>query len=279
MLASTAEYMNALEKKDFLLFLNWPFYVQNKYQQPTKSLNTDELVEYLIFEWLEYGNPILNDSQLKMIYALSESSVNPFSLGRLQFSMIIILNAFFTAQVLYLEWQKLKMDNIDSNLTNGNLENLQLLYGRVSLDKNINKIRTLFLENKFIFDQAEMTFHANKISKIVDIAILVEQYITLLSVTKDQDIENSHAQIRLVLAQRLMSYLLEQAELNFFIQEQIFKFIYEIKRYQPSIKELTLLNQILPPTFAEKTWGWITFFTEKASTFLEAQTQLIPKKN
>lgn len=77
MLSSSKEYLQALREGKYLLFLDWPQFIAEKYKEHSDNQDADDTIHLLVFEWLNNGFNETDAKNIALLYAVHDLSVKP----------------------------------------------------------------------------------------------------------------------------------------------------------------------------------------------------------
>lgn len=255
MLSSSTEYFEALKQEQYLLFLNWPIFVAEKYASADKLLSADSLMDCLIYEWLNSQQiPRVYDNIIEL-YALYQSQPSILQIGQLEFSLMSIVTALFVSQALCSTSTNLASITQDSqslSVLTAKLDSITDNYGMERLNKDTAELQEIFMSKVNLVTNTRLQILSKTFLKILHPLTIVDDYIKrLLSQFKKTE-RNPLLEDRLICAQSLSAYLHEQYQLTDYVQSQINLFVTEIRDKQPEPVEEAYLNELMPLTFTKK---------------------------
>lgn len=258
MLSSTFEYLKALREENYLLFLEWIDFIMQKYTKNSETLSTDDLLNFLIFEWINNDYSEEDAKKLSLLYAVYELETKPLK-GKLDYALNTISVALFLCMII--EKENLNTQFFADNSVTAQEINLLVKQNVARVDPFLYKESLDMMQNLFFYwvkiaDKKKVDAIFNKISLITQPRYFVEEYILYLEQKKDSQ-DDLHA-ARLSMAKRFFAYLNEQMEWTQAVKEEVIAYVNAIRELHPNKEENVLLTRIAPPSTLTNTWRWVT---------------------
>lgn len=271
MFSSSFDYLEALHAEKFLLFLEWPTFILEKYSSAGEHQSADFLMDCLIFEWLKQGSCERDAEKISLLYKIYEMKPSPLE-GQLAFSFISINSALFACMVL-------QRNNLYGfTLPSEEMTGRQIV--RFMSDITAKNIHDMNRESALISEQ--FIKHSQELDPIIVTAIykklcalklpisISEQYIDALRLDHLKD-NNELFAVRLALVQSLLVYLKEQTVLTDEVRVEIIKYVEAISKQQPKLWENEYLRKLSSPSFMTRTLSFFNGVTARFFTFVFAR--------
>jgi hypothetical protein len=261
MLSSSKEYIQALRDGKFVLFLQWPKFVIEKYSKEKKDADADDALGLLIFEWLNNGFCIEDIKQFAVLFAVYELESSPI-VGDLLYSVASVYGALVPCMIYsahnlqkeYLASEALTALQVSELMK----KNLALIdnetYEKFS-EEEVAKLRKVVKEVK----QSDLKKAYQEINTITRVRGVINQYLTALQSTNDPTDKLKSTRYSLVV--RLAIYFQEQSEITPEVTSQIEEYVKQIRLSQPNDFEEEFLDQLAPLSFIESTTRFFTLFS------------------
>lgn len=265
MLVSSAEYLQALRKGDYLRFLEWPDFVVAHYKKGNAVLGGDELADLLVFEWLNNNYCAEDAKQFALLYAASEDEAEPLR-GKLScalttlFSVCIACMAYedshATAHFLSKEARDLaQISRMMRN--NGGLTNEQFT-------KHSAASQEIFMSWVAQLDKNKVSIVAAEISEVTRLRYLIDDYrLELLTLVSSNDqLKSSRSSV----AANFSDYMSEQMKMTPEVNEGVAGYVTKLWELAPSTKEQDLLKKMAETTIWDKACRYLATFSSLFST-------------
>jgi hypothetical protein len=279
MLTSSSEYLKALREGNYLRFLEWPKFIAEHYKGGAKDNDADDLLNLLVFEWLNNG---FSEEDAKKVALLS--AVNDLDSGLLKGDLDYAVSAIFGATYHCMIYQNTKLE--EKFLTKEKMNNPQInqLIGGVIAGIDKSNFESLLQKQVASFsswvsnmDKTKLGPVRLQISLIVDLRYLTAEYISSLetSILISDVLKSS----RLSVVKRLAQYLTEQTELTAQVKNEIGTYVAKIKELKPAECENEYLSRLSPPPVGENTWTILTGLGLKFFKLLETSEKPVVEKD
>ncbi|KTD75505.1 helical bundle domain-containing protein [Legionella waltersii] len=265
MLNSSKEYLQALRDGKFVLFLQWPKFVIQKYYKDKRDTDpyadADDTLSLLIYEWLNNGFCMDDVKQFAILYAVYELESTPIA-GNLLYSLASVYGALtpcmvYSSQNLQKEYLRSEVLNA-SQISTLMKKNLSLMdndaYQKFSAEE-VEKFRKLTEEVK----ASDLKKAHLEISAIARVRSVIDRYLTALQSSSDSLDKLKSTRYSLVV--RLAIYFQEQTEITSEVTAQIEEYVKQIRLSQPSDDEEQFLEQLAPLSFTESAARFFTLFS------------------
>ncbi|KGP63009.1 hypothetical protein EP47_12845 [Legionella norrlandica] len=269
MLSSTKEYLQALREGKYLLFLHWPQFIAEFYGKSNKNQEADEMVNLIIYEWLNNDFCEEDIKKFVILYAVHEMETRPIR-ELLSCALITISIALFPCMVYltnnlqkhYITSKKLSskgvLELIDKN--NAYMDK-QSFYNNLGVEQD--KFFTWVREANV----AEVQKAFEQIYSITYLRHLIDDYCTLLESTSiSQDKLKSS---RLSLVNRLSKYIKDQTELTQEVTDEIAIYVKRIWEMKPADFEEEFLEKISPLSLMDSAVRLLTGFSARFFNILK----------
>lgn len=281
MLKSSREYLQALRQSNYLSFLEWPRFIATYYKPPNASVgfSADNIVDLLVFDWINNGYQPDDARAVAVLYKLNESRANllppELSYSALSIFIAVLQCMIYHSTDTYRNYRATSPKSAQEIIELMRIHSLQPSLLASSLQEQQNKFSTL-VEHITI---KEMDLVLAKITPIVQLRRNAAAYAARLeqSVTEDDGLDPS----RLSVVKRLLLYLDEQAELSDSVQEKIKEYVVLIRTLSPRPFEEPYLAKLAPTSLVEKSWRLIAtvgyFFSPRHTAQIESTGAEQPK--
>lgn len=258
MLSSSKEYLQALREGKYLLFLEWPQFIAEHYKDKGMSQDADEILNLLVFEWLNHGYCEEDAKKIAFLSAVHDLNTKPLQ-GKLSYALTAISIAVFQCMLYYgnnlqdhfLSKEKMNRQQV-AKLMNGTIVDLD----KITFESLLTKQQFSFSTWAKAVDVAKVEEAGRQISLVADLRYLTADYIADLekiTVTSDSLISS-----RLSMVNRLARYLNEQFELTTSVKEEVAVYVSKIRAMQPAEFEMGYLLSLSPPSLVDNTWRMVT---------------------
>lgn len=271
MLSSSSAYRIALHDGDYLRFLEWPAFIEQKYRQGNNLLGSDALMDCLIFEWLDCGYSQKDIEQIAMLYAIYELDPSPLQAGKYAFSLMTIMSALFSCMTFHahrLQDEARPGLQMTEKEISRCMEEKTKAIGRERFDEVLSLMRDKFMQQLPQVDPLAVNAACKKINELVQPLVVLEEYLRLLNHAQAHESDNSLYHTRLGVVQSFFSYLRGQTELSEDYIHKIGIYVNAIRSQQPDAWEEEHLQKIVAPTLAEKTWRGFTYLSRGLLTMV-----------
>ncbi|HIG0327989.1 TPA: Lpg0393 family guanine-nucleotide exchange effector [Legionella pneumophila] len=269
MLSSTKEYLQALRDGKYLLFLQWPKFIAEYYGKNDKNQEADEMVNLIIFEWLNNGFCEEDIKKFAILYAVHEMESRPLREG-LSYALITISIALFPCMVYltnnlqkhYINSKKLSSKEVLQLMTMNNtyLEKRQFVE---LLGQEQDKFFTWVKES----DPSAIYKAFDQIYSVTYLKYLIEDYLNLLESAHLPNDQLKSSRISLIV--RLAKYLNEQTELTQDVLDEIAVYVKKLWEMQPAEFEEEFLKKISPLSFIDNTVRILTGLSARFFSILQ----------
>ncbi|AMP88546.1 Lpg0393 family guanine-nucleotide exchange effector [Legionella pneumophila] len=269
MLSSTKEYLQALRDGKYLLFLQWPKFIAEYYGKNDKNQEADEMVNLIIFEWLNNGFCEEDIKKFAILYAVHEMESRPLREG-LSYALTTISIALFPCMV-YLT-NNLQKHYINSKKLSSK-EVLQLMAMNNTYLEKRQFVELLGQEqDKFFTWVKESDLSAvykafDQIYSVTYLKYLIEDYLNLLESAHLPNDQLKSSRISLII--RLAKYLNEQTELTQDVLDEIAVYVKKLWEMQPAEFEEEFLKKISPLSFIDNTVRILTGLSARFFSILQ----------
>ncbi|HAT7796253.1 TPA: hypothetical protein JAZ33_07925 [Legionella pneumophila] len=269
MLSSTKEYLQALRDGKYLLFLQWPKFIAEYYGKNDKNQEADEMVNLIIFEWLNNGFCEEDIKKFAILYAVHEMESRPLREG-LSYALTTISIALFPCMVYltnnlqkhYINSKKLSSKEVLQLMTMNNtyLEKRQFVE---LLGQEQDKFFTWVKES----DPSAIYKAFDQIYSVTYLKYLIEDYLNLLESAHLPNDQLKSSRISLII--RLAKYLNEQTELTQDVLDEIAVYVKKLWEMQPAEFEEEFLKKISPLSFIDNTVRILTGLSARFFSILQ----------
>ncbi|HAT1821514.1 Lpg0393 family guanine-nucleotide exchange effector [Legionella pneumophila] len=270
MLSSTKEYLQALRDGKYLLFLQWPKFIAEYYGKNDKNQEADEMVNLIIFEWLNNGFCEEDIKKFAILYAVHEMESRPLREG-LSYALTTISIALFPCMVYltnnlqkhYINSKKLSSKEVLQLMTMNNtyLEKRQFVE---LLGQEQDKFFTWVKES----DPSAIYEAFDQIYSVTYLKYLIEDYLNLLESAHLPNDQLKSSRISLII--RLAKYFNEQTELTQDVLDEIAVYVKKLWEMQPAEFEEEFLKKISPLSFIDNTVRILTGLSARFFSILQA---------
>ncbi|HAU1604539.1 TPA: hypothetical protein JBJ19_06760 [Legionella pneumophila] len=270
MLSSTKEYLQALRDGKYLLFLQWPKFIAEYYGKNDKNQEADEMVNLIIFEWLNNGFCEEDIKKFAILYAVHEMESRPLREG-LSYALTTISIALFPCMVYltnnlqkhYINSKKLSSKEVLQLMTMNNtyLEKRQFVE---LLGQEQDKFFTWVKES----DPSAIYKAFDQIYSVTYLKYLIEDYLNLLESAHLPNDQLKSSRISLII--RLAKYFNEQTELTQDVLDEIAVYVKKLWEMQPAEFEEEFLKKISPLSFIDNTVRILTGLSARFFSILQA---------
>lgn len=271
MLSSSSAYRIALHDGDYLRFLEWPAFIEQKYRQGNNLLGSDALMDCLIFEWLDCGYNQKDIEQIGLLYAIYELDPSPLQAGKYAFSLMTIMSALFSCMTFHahrVQDEARPSLQMSEKQISRCMEEKTTAIGKENFAAALNLMRDKFMQQLPQVDPIAVNASCKKINVIVEPLVILEEYLRLLNLAQTQERANNLHHTRLGIVQSFVSYLRGQTEFSEDYMHKIGIYVHAIRSQQPEAWEEEHLQKIFPPTLREKTWGVFTYLSSGLFTLV-----------
>ncbi len=257
MLASSKEYLQALRTGNYLLFLEWPRFIVHHYQHAGRTAsNGDELIDLLVFEWLNNDYSEGDAKLVALLYKLHDIEPKPLS-GDLDYSLISISIAVLQCMIFQstnlqstiLSKEKMtKREVIDFMIKNSIEPPL--------FERSLSTQQSQFAKWVDLITTSQLDKVLAKIKPIIDLRQSVMTYLNVLeqSTLGKDDLKTT----RISVLQRLSLYIHEQTELTERVRQEVDSYTTKMWDLGPHKFEETHLMSITPFPIMKTTWRFVT---------------------
>lgn len=259
MLSSSEEYLIALRSGKYLLFLQWPQFIKHHYFNDQENLDADELLTFLVFDWLNNGFCEDDAKALALLNAVYDIESKPIR-GTLEYSLMQISAAALNCMV----YQQLKLQELfitKEVMTTATIARF--------MSEHMNAIKKTDLNEQFPVSQQQFTDWSKKfeentvmaafsvINPITELRHLLQDYKDFLKVTRTPS--DPFSLTRSGIVNILAVYLGEQTELTPEVTNTIVTHVNSIREKKPSTKEEEyFLSRLAPISLVNNTWKYVT---------------------
>ncbi|HIC7357767.1 TPA: Lpg0393 family guanine-nucleotide exchange effector [Legionella pneumophila] len=253
MLSSTKEYLQALRDGKYLLFLQWPRFIAEYYGKNDKNQEADEMVNLIIFEWLNNGFCEEDIKKFAILYAVHEMESRPLREG-LSYALTTISIALFPCMVY--STNNLQKHYISSKKISGK-EVIQLMAMNNAYLEKRQFVELLGQEQDKFFtwvkeaDSSAVYKAFDQIYSVTYLKYLIEDYLSILESARLPNDQLKSSRISLII--RLAKYLNEQTELTQDVLDEIAVYVKKLWEMQPAEFEEEFLKKISPLPFIDNT--------------------------
>lgn len=254
MLSSTKEYIKALRDGHFLLFLQWPKFINLKYK---RDLSAEELHMILAYEWLNNAFTEEDARQFTVLLVVNDMDSRPLR-GDLSYALMSICSAVLQC-MLYVHTHSQDYFIKSDPLT---LEQAEALFREHPLDKDKQKFSDLLQEQQKRLDEWTAAVDKTKaqdayrsIMAFTGLRYLIEEYKDVLSQTSIQNDELKAT--RLSVVTRFLTYLQDQTDFTPPVKDEIGVYVSKIRELNPAEFEEVYLNQVIPKETSMFSWGFM----------------------
>jgi hypothetical protein len=266
MLSSTNEYIKALRDGHFLLFLEWPKFINHKYRS---DLGAEELHMILAYEWLNNGFTLDDARQFCILLAVNDMDSRPLR-GDLSYALMSICSAVLQC-MLYVHTNSHEHFIKSQPLT---LKQAEALFSEHPLDKDKQKFSCLLQEQQKRLDDwtsavdKVRTLEAyERITEVTGLRYWIEQYKDELSQTP---IDNDGLKVtRLSVVTSFLTYLQDQTDLTSSVRVELERYVTKIRELNPAEFEEVYLNRVIPKEVALLSWGGMARLGQGFFNFLK----------
>lgn len=277
MLSSSKEYLQALRDEKYLLFLEWPQFIAEHYQEKSMFQDADDTVNLLAFEWLNNGYCEDDAKKIALLYAVYDLSIKPIR-GNLAYALTAISVAVFQCMAYqslnqheqFVVKHAMKKEQILKLMTEQTMNSDKEALGNVLLKQQV--IFYLWV-NEVSKDNVEHAFW--QISPLAQLRYLIDDY--CLALESSQLINDSLKNSRLSVIRRLARYLNEETALTPPVKNEITIYVTKIRKMQPADFENVYLEALSPSTLMDNTWTFITGIGLSFFKFVQPQKTVSAK--
>ena len=246
MLSSTKEYLQALRTGKFLLFLEWPRFVAEQYKHDKRAdQSADELVDLLIYEWINNDYCEADAKTLALIYKLSDYQPRLLA-ADLDYALTSILVAMLQCMI----YQSAHAHPLLLCTKKMNRKEVSDFMRLRALDSSLIDTLTKFQQQRFAnwvesISNNDVARVLLKIKPLLRLRNTVRRYLDILQKTS---LEMDELRLtRISVLHCLNDYLLEQGELTAQVQEVTDSYIDKIRDLGPQKFEDEYLGEISLP--------------------------------
>lgn len=243
MLGSTREYLQALRAGNYFLFLDWPRFLGQQYKKSKHvELNGDDLVDLIIYEWLNNGYGEEDAKLFALVTKLNDKTPKLFS-GEQEYALVSLSIAVLHCMI-YCHLQladKLLMKEKKSEEEILRLMNAHSIAEEV-LEPELGRQHALFLQwvESTSTERVEEAF--NKLQVLLKFRQLVHDYLEVLENTR---VEGDDLRLsRLCVLQRLRHYLDDQVDLGPAVRAKIDVYANKLSELAPQAFEERYLLEL-----------------------------------
>lgn len=252
MLNSSKEYLNALRQGHYLLFLEWPRFMVERYtKDSTITYTGDDLVELLIYEWLHFGFEEEDTKRIALIYKVQEIEPTIFS-GDLAYSIITISIAMHQCMIFF---ENNIHPHFISSVKNTKQEILAFIAEHdiesVDFQISLQTQQTKFNQLVELVSEKQIKEVIKKIEPMLSLRQCLGAYQRALE--KPSIVDELHS-ARLALVKRLIKYMQEQTVLTEEVVRALNLYNNKIWELSPSKEEEEYLLAIAPLSLSAKAW-------------------------
>jgi hypothetical protein len=256
MLTSSSEYLHALRQGQYLLFLEWPHFVAERYKADDAEQDADELINLLVFEWLNNG---YSEEDGKLIALLSTEESRPRE-GVLGYAFVSISIALLQCMVYasnnvhhhYLKDKKNKKEI--KQLMEDNSCYLEQSVFVTSLQKQ----ETTFLIWVDKIQKGSLKVTYESIMVIAKLRCCLAKYVLDLNSMDLPDDKLKSSRLSIVEQLERELDLSNQLALTVKAQNKLDTYVTKLRNMGPTVAEKTLLNALIAPSIAENVWSIVT---------------------
>lgn len=253
MLSSTAEYLQALRSGNYFLFLEWPQFIVQHYKKSISDVhNGDDLVDLMIFEWI--NNEFCEDDAKLIAFLIRLNDTTSTRLpGELEYALTSISVAVLQCMI----YCSLDLaHNIQCKEGKNHKEVLALMNAN-SIEADIQE-STLQKQHTQLTQWIDLVPHGQvdaalkKITPLIHFRQILRGYFDVLeraSVAKDE-----LRLTRLSVLHRLHTYLCQQAELSSQVRQEIDAYVRKISELAPQKVEEPFLLELSSTPMLHTSW-------------------------
>ncbi|RUR07058.1 helical bundle domain-containing protein [Legionella sp. km772] len=253
MLSSTSEYLHALRAGNYLLFLEWPRFIVQHYK--TTILNeqsADELVDLMIFEWLNHGYCEEDAKLIALLSKLNDREPKPLA-GDLEYALISISIAALQCMI----YQSMNLTNkILCKERKSRREVLELMSGNSIapsiLEPALKIQHANFLQWIKLTTTSEVDVALGKIMPLLNLRQTVRRYLDALE--RPSSVNDELKATRLSVLRRLNTFLYEQTVLNSKVRYEIDGYISKLGDLAPQKFEEVYIMELTSSPLLKTTW-------------------------
>lgn len=252
MLSSSIEYLEAFRQDNYLLFLEWPRFIVAYYG----SVDADQILNALIFEWLNNGFCEEDVKKLVVLMAVYSQETRPIR-GALDWALTNIAGAAAPCMVYqnnqlqahYLAQNKMKLSEI-----NELMECNKVYFSQENFAKKCEQeLVKLYNWSNECADKERMIKAYDRIYSVTRLRYFVEDYLNVVKANQNAHIDQedqlwSTRTSRIKLIQRLLQYLNEQMEYTTDVMHEITCYTDAIRKQGPELIEEEYLEILSPPS-------------------------------
>lgn len=280
MLGSTAEYLRALRSGNYLLFLEWPQFIVQHYQKTNSDLRSgDDLVDLMIFEWLN-NDYCQDDAKLIAFLVRFSALISQLLPGELQYALTSISIAVLQCMII----QRLGLaHNIQSREKRNHKEVLALMSANnIATDTQEQALKeqhAQFMQWVAWTPREQVDAVLKKITPLLHFRQILRDYFEVLEhASSDKD---ELRLTRLSVLHRLHIYLCQQTELNSQARQGIDAYVSKISELAPQKIEEPFLLRLSSTPIVKTSWRVLmdvgfSFFQLLKTPVVEEKEALAP---
>ncbi len=273
MLSSSKEYLEALRAGKYLRFLEWPHFVTQHYYQDKTLPDADDLLNLIVFEWLNNGFCEEDAKKIALLNAVYELESRPLR-GNLNYSLTTISIAVF--QCMVYESNGLKHRFISEEVKSRTeilkfMKRSMACIDEPTFKDHLEKEQNRFLGWSTTASPQTVETARIQISAITATRYILEEYIFTLEACKVMD--DPLRISRWSMAKSLTVFLNDQTELTPLVTEKIGLYVNRIRELKPTQYEEDYLNSISPLSVLDNTWRFVSTFSVGFFNLLQKPNQ------
>lgn len=281
LLSSSNEYLRALREGKYLQFLEWPQFIASHYAKEGSIQAADDLLNLLIFEWLNNG---FCDDHVKQMAVLNAVYDIESSLFRENLAYSFAVLSITTLHCMVYENNNLKhsficIEKMDRNEVNKWVTTNSGRLDEVTFNDYLLKQQSLFFTLSSTVNTRTVEAAYREISSVARLRNVLDDYILTLESTAIRD--DKLRLSRLSVLKKFGVFLKEQSELTLQVNNSITEYVNLVREMQPADFEKEFLNSMLPLSFESNTlrvmtdWG-LGFFSLLQKPVLALTAEPVP---